>query len=146
MATGTNRTPPAVMSTATVAKTSGEADRKRREESGPFGKGSLATSGNSHALRIDKSFVRQNPILARTGSKVRFKKVASNTFVFVVLNDVDAEEQGDPVVEAYLSFLEDDMRLDPSRIATLSEPEASRLERLVEGIDTDEEIAPDVTF
>ena len=146
MATSTKRTAAAGTSATTDPETSGVVDRKRRQERGPYGKGSLATSGNSHALRIDKSFVRQHPVLAQTGSKVRFKKVASNTFVFVVLNDMDAEEPGDPVVEAYLSFLEDDMRFSPSRIASLSEPEAARLERLVDGIDPDDEIAPDVTF
>ena len=142
MATGTKRTAVAT----TDVKPSGGTDGRRLHDKGPYGKGSLATSGNSHALRIDKSFVRQNPVLAQTGSKVRFKKVASNTFVFVVLNDIDDEEQGDPVVEAYLSFLEDDMRLEPSHIAPLNEAEASRLERLVAGIESDEEIAPDVTF
>ena len=146
MATGTKRTALATTSPATDVKPSEGTDGMRLHDKGPYGKGSLATSGNSHALRIDKSFVRQNPVLAQTGSKVRFKKVASNTFVFVVLNDTDDEEQGDPVVEAYLSFLEDDMRLDPSHLAPLNEAEASRLERLVAGIESDEEFAPNVTF
>ncbi len=144
MATGTKRQTAA--SASPDASTVSATGRKRRQDSGPYGKGSLATSGNSHALRIDKSFVRQNPVLSQTGSKVRFKMVASNTFVFVILNDQADEEQGDPVVEAYLSFLEDDMRHNPVRITPFSETEASRLERLVDGIETDAEIAPDVTF
>lgn len=146
MATGTKQDTVATTPAATDVKPGSVTDRKRRQDIGPYGKGSLATSGNSHALRIDKSFVRQNPVLAQTGSKVRFKKVASNTFVFVILNDVDDEEKGDPVVEAYLSFLEDDMRFNPSRVTSMSENEARRLEHLVEGIDTDAEIALDVTF
>jgi hypothetical protein len=103
------------------------------------GQGSLATSGNSHALRIDKSFVRNNPVLAQTGLRVQFKKIATNTFVFVVLDAPSEAQEGDPVIESYLAFLESDMRAAPSRLAPLTEPDASNLERLVRGVDVDDE-------
>jgi len=113
-----------------------------------LGQGSLATSGNSHALRIDKSFVRSNPVLAQTGLRVRFKKVATNTFVFVVLDAAPDADEGDPVVESYLAFLESDMRSAPSRLTPLTEQDASGLERLVRGVTVDDtaEISPDVTL
>ena len=112
------------------------------------GQGSLATSGNSHALRIDKSFVRNNPVLAQTGLRVQFKKIATNTFVFVVLDAPQDVEECDPVIGSYLAFLESDMRSAPSHLTPLTEQDASALERLVHdlAIDDETEISLDVTL
>ena len=96
-----------------------------------LGQGSLATSGNNHALRIDKAFVRQNPELARTGRRVSVGRVAANTFVFRILDDAPVDEAVDPAVAAYLAFLQDDMVANPHRLAPLTERDATRWEGLI---------------
>jgi len=51
----------------------------------------------------------------------------------VVTHTIDIPED-DPVVSAFLSFLEDDMKKHPERIARLSKRTASRAIRLTKGV------------
>jgi antitoxin PrlF len=109
--------------------------------------GSVATTGNSRGLRLEKAFFKAAPEFGTTGSAIRADLIGPGT----VLIRVDAplpEASGDPVIGAWLSFLDAEMRTHPERLTAFQKSEVAALERLVAGVDVkDEETLPDdVTF
>ncbi len=109
--------------------------------------GSVTTTGRSEALRLEKSFFRANPEF-RQRAKVTARMVGpGHVLVTVEGQPVDALEP-DPLVSAFLAFLERDMLSDPSRLAPAPAGRAEALRTLLEGVTvTDEDLIPDdVTF
>jgi antitoxin PrlF len=109
--------------------------------------GAVTTTGRSEALRFEKSFFRANPEF-RQRAKVTARVVGpGHVLVSVEDRPLDALEP-DPIVSAFLAFLERDMLADPSRLTRAPASRAEALKALLEGIDvTDEDHIPDdVTF
>ncbi len=116
----------------------------------PSFSGAITTTGRSEAIRLDKALFKAHPEF-RQRAKVR-AHVLGPGHLLVTLVDApvpgpdDAEQ--DPVVSAYLAFLESDMLAHPERIAPLPEDELARLRRLTEGVQAGDEdhIPDDVTL
>ena len=102
--------------------------------------GSITTTGKSEAIRLEKALFSLHPEF-RQKAKVRTHVIApGHALISVVEPARPAEREEDPVVEAFLSFLEHDMTVHPKRITPLSKrlvARASRLTRKVRVKDAD---------
>lgn len=109
--------------------------------------GSVTTTGRSAALRIEKSFFRANPEF-RQRAKVTARVVGPGHVLVAVENQPLEAAEPDPVVTAFLAFLERDMLADPSRLNALPDGAGDALAKLLEGVvvSDDELIPEDIAF
>jgi antitoxin PrlF len=108
----------------------------------PF-KGSITTTGSSEAVRLDKALFRQHPEF-RQKAKVEAHVIGRGTLLLRVTDDAVEDPAEDPMVQAYLAFLERDALAHPERITPLSRELIERAQRVTEGVSvTDAEILPD---
>lgn len=108
--------------------------------------GFVATTGNSRGLRLEKAFFQAVPEFGTTGRAIRTDLIGPGA----VLIRVDApprEKEDDPIIGAWLSFLDAVVRSDPSHLSPFQESELTALEALVEGVAvSDDDVLPeDVT-
>jgi antitoxin PrlF len=110
--------------------------------------GSITTTGKSEAIRLDKALFRLHPEF-RQKAKVRAQVIAPGHALISIVEGGTAEiEEEDPVVTAFLSFLEQDMRAHPERISSLSKRALARASRLTKGVKVsdDEPLPRDISF
>ena len=110
--------------------------------------GSITTTGKSEAIRLDKALFRLHPEF-RQKAKVRAQVIApGHVLISIVEESSPAQEEEDPVVTAFLSFLERDMKTNPKRIAALSKQALARATRLTKGmkVNDDERLPEDIAF
>jgi antitoxin PrlF len=119
----------------------------------PEFKGSITTTGRSEAIRLEKALFKAHPEF-RQRTKVRAHVIGPGSLL-VTLNssefgdpDIDDSIERDPVVLAYLSFLERDMKEHPERLQPFTEADLARLEALTKdvAISDDDAIPDDVTL
>ncbi len=125
-----------------------DVDVKRAASSGLRSfSGSVARTGNSRGLRLDGAFFKAAPEFGTVGNKVRAELIGPGTFL-VRIDTVQQEEAADPVIGAWLSFIDEDIRSNPSGLVPFQEVELTALERLVANVsvDDDYELPEDVTF
>ena len=108
--------------------------------------GSVATTGNSRGLRLEKAFFKAAPEFASAGSAIRADLIGPGTILVRI--DAPQQEAEDPVIGAWLSFMDRDMQSNPGRLVPLQEGELTALETLVEGVSADDdfELPKDVSF
>jgi antitoxin PrlF len=107
-------------------------------------RGTITTTGKSEAIRLEKALFRSHPEF-RQKAKVRAHVVGPGHVLISVLEEssILAEEE-DPVVVAFLGFLEQDMKARPDRLRLLSSRRLERAIDLVADVDaTDEDPIPD---
>jgi antitoxin PrlF len=109
--------------------------------------GAVTTTGRSEALRFEKAFFRANPEF-RQQAKVTAKIIGHGHVLVAVEDRPSAASERDPVVSAFLAFLERDMLSKPSGLAPPSGCQADELKVLLEGVavSDDEGLPDDVTF
>lgn len=117
----------------------------------PSFSGSITTTGRSEAIRLDKALFKAHPEF-RQRAKVRAHVLGPGHLLVTLADDPAAappdDVERDPVVSAYLAFLERDMLTHPEHIAPLPEQDLVRLRRLTNGVqvsDTDS-IPDDITL
>jgi len=105
-----------------------------------------AAAGNSSGIRIEKAFFRAAPEF-ETANAVTVDLIGPGRALISVDPMLEGTE-GDPVIGAWLSFIERDIKENPGRLAPFSERELTALEKLVEDVVvSDSEVLPeDVTF
>ncbi len=111
-------------------------------------KGTVTTTGTSEAIRFEKSLFRQHPEF-RQKAGVEAHVIGPGTLLVRVTDEqAIAQDQEDPIVLAFLSFLESDATAHPERIVPLSSSNVARaLELTKDVIVSDNELLPDdVTF
>lgn len=113
----------------------------------PSFSGSITTTGKSEAIRLDKALFKAHPEF-RQRAKVRAHVIGPGHLLVTLADDsahdAHSEVERDPVVSAYLAFLERDMLANADHITPIGEAELMRLRRLTEGVHVDEEdIIPD---
>jgi antitoxin PrlF len=116
-------------------------------------KGTITTTGRSEALRLDKALFKAHPEF-RQKARIRAQVIGPGSLLVTLdadeRNDAEArdEVERDPVVAAYLAFLERDLREHPERVQPFTEAELARLEALTKGVvvSDDEAIPGDVTL
>ncbi len=106
--------------------------------------GSVATTGNSSGLRIEKSFFKAAPEFATKGSKVHLDIIGPGRVLVSIDSPIPVDGDADPMIGAWLSFLE----REPERLIPAGEAELAALVRLVAHVSADdnEAIPDDVTF
>lgn len=80
-------------------------------------KGKITTSGTSEAIRIEKDLFRQHPEFKRHAS-VEAHVIGPGQLLISVENP-EIESQSDPVMNAFLSFLEGDLARNPQAVSPL---------------------------
>jgi antitoxin PrlF len=104
--------------------------------------GTVTTSGNSEAIRLEKSLFRAHPEFGRN-SRVTATVIAPGQML-VSVADVPAAEADDPVVEAFIAFLAADIERHPERIEAVSPSTVKRIVELTHDIEVDDdEVFPD---
>ena len=110
--------------------------------------GSITTTGKSEAIRLEKALFRLHPEF-RQKAKVRVQVIApGHALVSVVEEGLARQDKEDPVITAFLAFLENDMAINPKRLKRLSKQTIARATRLTKGVQvTDGERLPgEITF
>ena len=93
--------------------------------------GKITTTGKSEAIRLEKALFRAHPEF-RQKSAVRASVIAPGQLLVSVVEEEPAGAdlaEDDPLVGAFVSFLAEDVRCRPDRVAPLS---TSRIERAAE--------------
>jgi len=110
----------------------------------PTFSGSITTTGKSEAIRLDKALFRLHPEF-RQKAKVRAQVIAPGHALISVMEEGAPEvQEEDPVITAFLAFLEKDMKAHPERMAALSKRSIARATRLTRRVKvTDDERLPD---
>jgi antitoxin PrlF len=113
--------------------------------------GSITTTSKSEAIRLDKALFKAYPEF-RQRAKVRAHVIEPGHRLVTLADDAPPAGpdniERDPVVSAYLAFLERDMLTHPDHIAPISEDALARLRRLTKGVQAsdDDSIPDDVTL
>ncbi len=109
--------------------------------------GAVTTTGRSEALRFEKAFFRANPEF-RQQAKVTARIVGPGHVLVAVEDQPSTASERDPIVAAFLAFLERDMLSNPSRLVPMPAGRADELKALLEGVtvSNDEALPDDVTF
>jgi hypothetical protein len=109
--------------------------------------GSLGMAGNSRSFRVEKEFFNAAPEFSALGSPIRVDIIGPGTFI-VRIDTTTPQETADPIIGAWLSFIDGDIASNPGQLVALTGPEVSELERLVKNVVVDDshELPEDVTF
>src|SRR5260370_37465411 len=93
--------------------------------------GSITTTGKSEAIGLDKALFRLHPEF-RQKAKVRAQVISPGHALISVIDDEAAPpaQDEDPVVTAFLAFLERDLKKQPGRRTRLSKASLARAVRL----------------
>src|SRR5690349_18163146 len=110
----------------------------------PAYKGSITTTGSSEAIRFDKGLFRQNPEFRQKAS-VEAHVIGRGTLLVHIVDDVPNQEMpDDPMVAAFLAFIEQDAINHPERMAPLSSSKISRAVELTRNVTvSDDDVIPD---
>ena len=105
-----------------------------------------ASAGNSEGIRIEKAFFRAAPEF-NTASVVTVDLIGPGK-ALISVDPVPGKAEGDPVIGAWLSFIERDIEENPGRLTPFAERDLTALEKLVEGVvvGDGEDLPDDVTF
>jgi antitoxin PrlF len=112
--------------------------------------GAITTTGRSGALRLEKSFFQAHPEF-RLKAKLRVHHIGPGQLLVSVADGPEAaaaQDAHDPVVSAYLAFLEKDMAANPQSLSPFISAELDKLTDLVKGVSVSDEdgLPEDVTF
>lgn len=107
-------------------------------------RGTITTTGKSEAIRLDKALFRLHPEF-RQKAKVRAHVIAPGRLLISVADGAPtAGRDDDPVVSAFLAFLDKDMRDAPQRIRPLAKAQLAKVRNLTKGVKVaDNETLPD---
>jgi antitoxin PrlF len=104
--------------------------------------GTVTTSGNSEAIRLEKSLFRAHPEFQRS-SRVTASVIAPGQMLVSVADESAGGDDDDPVLDAFVAFLAHDIESHPERLERLSAGSIARAVELTEGIDVgDDQVFP----
>lgn len=96
-------------------------------------KGKITTAGTSEAIRLEKDLFKQHPEF-RQHAEVKADIIGPGKMLISVVDDPNTNSEDDPVVGAFLAFLEKDM-IDNSAGITALDPNAiARAKSLTAGM------------
>ncbi len=100
--------------------------------------GKVTPVGNSKGIRIDAAFFKAHP---EFNGSVRATVLADGQVLLSARNPASRrskDEEVDPVMLGFLSFLEKQMAEHPELIEPIDRDQLARIAKLVEGIETDD--------
>src|SRR5208282_1874973 len=95
--------------------------------------GSVTTTGKSEAIRFEKGLFRQNPEFKQQ-AKVEAHVIGPGQLLVSVVNDAELDAGEDPIVMAFLSFLDKDLKDHPDRVNVVSEAAIARAMELTKDV------------
>lgn len=110
--------------------------------------GSVTTTGKSEAMRLEKAFFRAHPEF-RQKTRLRAQALGEgHVLVSVAEPVISTSDEVDPVVSAYLAFLENDMVAHPERLSPFSSADLAAAHELVRDVEVsdDDVLTDDVTI
>jgi len=109
--------------------------------------GTITTTGKSEAIRLEKSLFRSHPEF-RQKSKVTAHVIGPGTMLVSVADTGDAENTEDPIMAAFLSFLDREIAQSPARIKPLSATRIDEARSLTKDVEVsdDDKLPDDVTL
>lgn len=109
--------------------------------------GTITTTGKSEAIRLEKSLFKSHPEF-RQRSKVQAHVIGHGTMLVSVADDETTESDVDPIMAAFLSFLDSEIAQSPDRIKPLSATRIDEARELTKGVEVsdDESLPDDVTL
>ncbi len=113
-------------------------------------RGAVTTTGSSEAIRFERALFRQNPEFCQKAS-IEAHVIGRGMLLVHVLDDAPELEQGehgDPVVGAFLAFMERDIANNPERIEPLSASQVARAVELTRDVvvGDDDKIPDDISL
>ena len=99
-----------------------------------------ATSGNSRALRLDSALFKSHPEFAKGEFAVHV--LGPGTMLVTATKPNVAADEEDPVLTAYLAFLDGQLKTHPDMIRPFTLADVAGLDRLLDGVavDRDEDL------
>lgn len=95
--------------------------------------GKITTTGSSEAIRLDKNLFKQNPEFKQQ-SKVKADIIAPGIMLLSVVDNSNIDNEEDPIMGAFLAFLETDMAKNPDKIAAVDANQIARAKALTAGV------------
>lgn len=95
--------------------------------------GKISTIGNSDAIRLDKGLFKQHPEF-RQKAKVRADVIGPGTMLLQVVDNQELGNENDPIICAFLSFMEKDMLTTPANITPVSREQMAEIAELTAGV------------
>ncbi len=93
-----------------------------------------ATVGNSKALRLDSALFREHPEFA--SGEFTVSVIAPGRLLVQSTADAAADEENDPVFEAFLGFLEYQMARRPDLIGAVTRSDRDESDALLDGVES----------
>lgn len=106
--------------------------------------GRATKTGNSKGFRFESALFAAHPEFA--SGVVEADVIAPGRLLVRTRGDAASDERVDPVLEAFLAFLADQMRKHPERVQAFAAADVEGLERLLEGVDYDPNERLDADF
>jgi antitoxin PrlF len=88
-------------------------------------KGRISTSGTSEAIRLEKSLFKQHPEFRRQ-AEVRAHVIGPGTMLISLVDTTNECSEEDPVILAFLSFLEKDLVEHPEQVNPVTGDQVAR--------------------
>ncbi|MBV8751936.1 MAG: type II toxin-antitoxin system PrlF family antitoxin [Hyphomicrobiales bacterium] len=109
--------------------------------------GTITTTGKSQAIRLEKALFRSHPEF-RQKTKVQAHVIGPGTMLVSVTDPDETESAEDPVIAAFLSFLDREIEHAPERIKPLSATRIEEARSLTKDVEVsdDESLPDDVTL
>ena len=103
-------------------------------------KGRITTSGTSEAIRLDKALFTRHPEFKQAAA-VKADIIGQGTMLISVVDKLAIENDNDPIVDAFLSFLEKDMSENAATITAIDAQTIAKAKTLTVGVTvTDDEL------
>ena len=112
------------------------ATSKKQSLKTPGYRGKLTRTGNSLGLRFDRALFQSHPEFS---GEVRAHVIAPGRMLVVAEQSIEPRKEEDPVMEAFLSFLDHDMVKSPQRVKPLKPKLAGRVKTIVGYLPVDPE-------
>lgn len=122
-------------------------DKPRGNEASVAYAGTITTTGKSEAIRLEKSLFKSHPEF-RQKSKVQAHVIGPGTMLVSVADGTTNDTDEDPIMAAFLSFLDREIAQSPERIKPLSATRIGEARELTKdvGVSDDESLPDDVTL
>jgi antitoxin PrlF len=124
-----------------------ETRRPRASEASVAYAGTITTTGKSQAIRLEKSLFRSHPEFRQKG-KVQAHVIGPGTMLVSVAETEETESAEDPIMAAFLAFLDREIEQSPERIKPLSATRIEEARSLTKDVEVsdDESLPDDVTL
>ncbi len=133
--------------TQTTRQTRKPNDKPKETEASVAYVGTITTTGKSEAIRLEKSLFRSHPEF-RQKSKVKAHVIGHGTMLLSVADDETAHSEADPIMAAFLQFLDREIARSPARIKPLAATQIAEARELTKDVEVsdDESLPDDVTL